>query len=106
VQEAKAADVHVGIIVMLGIGGDRYAPGHVDDTIAVVNQLGLGADDIVYFSEFVDEPGSEYSAQARLAGIRPLTGDEIHAQASAMRRGFHLPDATKISVYDIREFIY
>jgi radical SAM superfamily enzyme YgiQ (UPF0313 family) len=106
VQEAKAADVHVGIIVMLGIGGDRYAQGHVDDTIAVIRRLDLGADDIVYFSEFVDEPGSEYSAQARMAGIRPLTRDEIHSQARAMRNGFHLPDATKISVYDIREFIY
>lgn len=106
VRAARAAGVHVGVIVMLGIGGDRYAAGHVADTIAVVNSLELGPGDILYFSEFVDEPGSEYEAEARAAGLRPLRGEEMQAQANAIRAGLRFTQAPRISVYDIREFIY
>jgi hypothetical protein len=102
----QAANVHVGVIVMLGIGGARYAAGHVADTIAVVNTLGLDAGDILYFSEFVDEAGSEYAARADAAGVRPLTGAERRAQASAIRAGLHFAHAPKIAAYDIREFLY
>jgi hypothetical protein len=106
VNEAKAAGVHVGVIVMLGIGGDRYADGHVADTVAVVNSLGLDQGDIVYLSEFVDEPGSDYAALAQAEGIRALDGAQIRAQASAIRAGLRFAEPPKIAVYDIREFIY
>lgn len=106
VRAARAAGVHVGVIVLLGIGGDRYAQGHVDDTVAVVNSLGLNSRDIVYFSEFVDEPGTEYGADAASAGIRALTGAQVRAQAAAIRAGLRFEQPPKIATYDIREFIY
>jgi hypothetical protein len=106
VQAAKAANVHVGVIVMLGIGGERYASGHIADTIDVVNTLGLDTGDILYFSEFVDESGSEYAARAQEASIRPLTGAEVRAQVSAIRAGLRFERAPKIAAYDIREFLY
>jgi hypothetical protein len=106
VGEATAAGVHVGVIVMLGIGGDRYAAGHVADSVAALNRLGLDRNDIVYLSEFVDEPGSDYAAQAQAAGIRSLTGAEVRAQASAIRAGLRFAGPPKIATYDIREFIY
>lgn len=106
VLAAKAANVHVGVIVMLGIGGARYAAGHVADTIAVVNTLGLDQDDILYFSEFVDEVGSEYAARAEVDGVQPLTGTAVRAQASAIRAGLRFEHAPKIAAYDIREFLY
>jgi radical SAM superfamily enzyme YgiQ (UPF0313 family) len=106
VNEAKAAGVYIGVIVMLGIGGDCYAAGHVADTVTVVNSLGLDQGDIVYLSEFVDEPGSDYAAQARAEGIRALTGIEVRAQASAIRASLQFAEPPKIAVYDIRESIY
>jgi radical SAM superfamily enzyme YgiQ (UPF0313 family) len=106
VQAAKSAKVHVGVIVMLGIGGARYAAGHVADTIAVVNTLGLDQDDILYFSEFVDEAGSEYAASAEMDGVQPLTGTAVRAQARAIRAGLRFEHAPKIAAYDIREFLY
>jgi hypothetical protein len=106
VGEAKAAGVHVGVILMLGIGGDGYAAGHVADTVAVVNSLELDRGDILYFSEFVDAPGSDYAVQAQAAGIRALAGAEVQAQASAIRTGLRFAELPKIAVYDIREFIY
>lgn len=106
VRAAKAAGVRVGVIVMLGIGGDRYATSHVADTVAAVNAFDLGADDILYLSEFVDEPESEYDTAARASGLRPLTGEEMQAQANAIRAGLRFAQAPRISTYDIREFIY
>ncbi len=56
----KAAGVAASVIVMTGIGGERYAESHVCGTIAALNAMPLGAGDIIYFSPFVDQPGSEY----------------------------------------------
>jgi hypothetical protein len=106
VQAAKVAGANVGVIIMLGIGGERYAAGHVADTIAVVNSLGLDASDILYFSPFVDEPGSEYDALTSAAGVRPLTGEEIQDQGRAIRAGLRFVALPRISTYDVREFIY
>jgi hypothetical protein len=106
VNEAKAAGVHIGVIVMLAIGGNRYAVGHVADTVEVINSLGLDHGDILYFSEFVDEPGSDYAAQAQAEEIRALTDAEVRAQASAIRSGLRFAQPPKIAVYDIRESIY
>jgi len=72
----------------------------------VINTLALDTGDILYFSEFVDEPGSEYAARAQEAGMRPLTGVEVRAQASAIRTGLRFEHAPKIAAYDIREFLY
>lgn len=106
VGAAKAAGVRVGVIVMLGLGGDRYAAGHIADTATVVSGLGLDDGDIVYFSPFVDEPGSDYDVLAQEAGIRPLSGTEMRAQEAALRSGLRLAGSPKLARYDVREFIY
>ena len=106
VRAVKAAGVNVGMIVMLGIGGDRYADGHVRDSLALLNDLPLDAGDMVYFSEFVDEPGSAYAEAAQAEGIQPLTGEAIRQQAKTIRAGLRFPIPPRISAYDIREFIY
>jgi len=106
VRAAKAAGVNVGMIVMLGIGGDRYAEGHVRDSLALLNDLPLDAGDMVYFSEFVDEPSSEYAEAAQAEGIQPLSGEAIRQQAKAIRTGLRFPIPPRIAAYDIREFIY
>ncbi|RME45747.1 MAG: radical SAM protein [Chloroflexi bacterium] len=107
VKTIKAGGVAVGVVIMLGIGGDRYADDHVAHTVEAINAMDLGPGDIIYFSEFVDPPNSPYDARARAENIRPLTRPEIWAQEAAMRAGFRFRDGRpKISVYDIREFIY
>ena len=108
VDHVKAGGVAVGIIILAGAGGDQYADQHVRGTIEIVNRLPLDKNDLIYFSELVDFPGSDYSALARDAKIRPLTIAEIEHQMTQMRAGFdfHAADAPKASYYDIREFIY
>ncbi|MFQ6016280.1 MAG: radical SAM protein [Anaerolineae bacterium] len=109
VSTIKGGGIKVGVIIMTGIGGDRYAEGHVKNSIEAVNAMGLGEGDIVYFSRFVDHPGSEYARRAAAQGIRPLTREEVQEQTRRIKAGFIFPDPArppKVSVYDIREFIY
>ncbi len=106
-RTVKAGGVAVGIIILAGAGGDRFAEQHVRHTADIVNGMPLDADDLVYFSELVDYPGSDYSALAREQSIRPLSVEEIEAQTAQLRAQFRFGEhAPKISYYDVREFIY
>ena len=109
VCHVKAGGVAVGLVILAGAGGDRYAASHVQQTAALVNAMPLDANDLVYFSELVDYPGSEYSARAKEAGIRPMSIEEIEHQMAQMRAAFQFANkenSPKVSYYDIREFIY
>jgi radical SAM superfamily enzyme YgiQ (UPF0313 family) len=109
VRLLSAAGLRVSVIVMTGIGGEAYAASHVRETIAALNAMPLGAGDIVYFSPFVDHPGSEYGRLAAPVGIRPLHAAQVAGQEAAMRLAFRAMDPSRppqLSRYDIREFIY
>jgi len=109
VQAMKAAGLSVGIILLLGAGGHRFAAGHVRDTIALLNTLPLTRDDIVYFSELVVTPDMPYARDAVREGIRPLTPDEQVRQQEAIIAGLQMGDPDvrpRMSRYDIREFVY
>jgi radical SAM superfamily enzyme YgiQ (UPF0313 family) len=107
VRAAKAAGVRAGVIVMIGLGGDRYAAGHVTDTLTALNAMGLGAGDILYLSDLVEIPGTAYPSLASAAGIRALTPAEGSAQRQAIRDGLRFSDAPpKITSYTVTEFVY
>ncbi len=105
VRAIKSAGVHVGVIVMIGLGGDRYAAGHVADTLRVLNALQLGEGDLLYLSDLVEEPGTPYPRLAQQHGLRALDVAERTAQRTALRRGLQ-SNKVKISNYDVREFLY
>lgn len=109
VNDLKAGGVTVGVIILAGAGGAKYAEQHVRRTVNLINALPLARGDLIYFSELVDYPNAEHSALLQEADIRPLTIGEIEHQITLMRAGFrfaNFDDAPKVSYYDIREFIY
>jgi hypothetical protein len=107
VHTIRASGTHVGVVVMLGIGGAAYAAEHVAGTVEAVNAMRLGTGDIIYFSEFIDPPNATYGGWAQAEGIRPLRREEVWLQEAAMRAGFRFPAGSpRLSVYDIREFAY
>ncbi len=104
VRKIKGGGVSVGVIIMTGIGGRRFAQQHVADTVRVVNSMGLDQNDLVYFSEFIDSVGSDYSRIAARDGVEPLTHAETRIQMESIRSGLSFPRlAPTISVYDIHE---
>ncbi len=107
VRAIKAAGLAAGVIVMVGLGGDRFAEGHVTDTVAAVNAMRLGAGDFLYFSDLVPIPGTTYPMLADAGNIRALTAAERAAQRRAIHDGLRFAGPPpKIATYDIREFVY
>lgn len=109
VNHLKCAGVAVGLVILVGAGGDKHQDAHITGTVNLVNSLPLDQQDLIYFSELIDYPGSAYSELAQKAGIRSLTLGEIEHQIAEMRSGFAFREpnkSPKISYYDIREFVY
>ncbi len=109
VRRMKTAGLNVGVIAMVGVGGDRFAAAHVEQTIDAINAMELGDGDIVYLSDFVNHRGLPYERLARERGIRDLTGLELKAQRDEIRAGLHWKDPSEpaqVALYDIREFVY
>jgi len=107
VRTLRAAGVHVGVIVMVGVGGDRFAQNHVDRTVEVLNAMELGPGDIVYLSEFVEFPGSAYAHRARAEGIKALDDAAMKAQRRAIIEGLRFSGGRpKIARYSLQEYLY
>jgi hypothetical protein len=107
VHAIKAGGAQVGVILMVGLGGRAFAEGHVRDTVAAVNEMGLGAGDLLFFSELTEIPGTAYPKVAAAADIEPLPLQERLAQADAIRAGLRFAGpAPQMAKYDVREFIY
>ena len=105
----KEAGVAVSVIILLGAGGEAYFEDHVRGTVRAINAMPLRGGDLIYFSELVELPGSEYPRLARQAGIKPLSPERMREQERRMRAGFRwhsLSSPPQISRYDIREFMY
>jgi hypothetical protein len=109
VTTLKAAGLNASVIVMLGVGGDCYAHGHVADTLRLLNAMPLARGDLIYISDFRQLPDAPYNELATSQGIQPLSQPAIRAQEAAIRAGYQPHDPTdppQFSRYDIDEFIY
>jgi radical SAM superfamily enzyme YgiQ (UPF0313 family) len=107
VREFKSGGVAVGVIVMLGLGGDRFADAHVRDTARAITGMHLDPDDLLYFSELVDEPGSAYGTSMTERGVRALDAAACASQRRAIVNAIAFQGPRpKIATYDIREFVY
>ena len=103
----KAAGLAVGVIVMAGIGGDRYERSHVTRTLALLNAMPLSAGDLIYLSAFIVPPGTEYERRAAIRGIAPLDRDATQDQIGRLRAGLQFTDSgPRVARYDIEEFLY
>ena len=105
------AGIAAGVIVLLGVGGERFAAAHAARTAEVLTAMRLRPDDLVYFSEYVDDPGLAYGRRA--AGAPGPAAAPAGAQRRAAPRDRRRPSAPKTrarpprhATYDIREFVY
>jgi len=109
VASLKAASIAVSVIILLGAGGETYFEEHVARTVEALNAMPLDRGDLIYLSDFVELPGSEYGARAAAAGIQPLSPSRLRAQETLLRAGLRWTDpanAPRLARYDIREFLY
>jgi len=107
VRTIKAAGVSVAVIVMVGLGGDRFASAHVRDTSAALAAMRLGRGDLVYFSDLVETAGTAYPRQASEAGIGALSAEERREQRDIIQAALDpAPIGPRTARYDVREFVW
>lgn len=109
VVRLKEAGLQVGVILLVGVGGEAFAAGHVADSVALVNRLPLDEQDLVYLSELVEPPHGEYARQMAAARLTPLSPEQMQLQREALRSGLEGPPerrGPKVTTYDLREFVY
>lgn len=106
VNALKEAGIHVGVIVLLGAGGNLYAEAHIRETASLLNRLPWSKGDILYFSELIEPYADEYTRLAQQAGIHPLTSEQMREQRRQIEQSLSLPRGVQRATYDIREFVY
>jgi radical SAM superfamily enzyme YgiQ (UPF0313 family) len=104
------AGVATGVIVLLGAGGERFAEAHAVGTAEALSAMRLGPEDLVYFSEYVDEPGLAYGRRAAgapdLQPLPPRRSADLRRDILAALRPGDPARPPRSATYDIREFVY
>ena len=102
-----AAGISLGLIILVGAGGERLGLDHVEETVRVIEQLSLGGNDIIYLSPLITEPGRGYHRRLLDANSRPLDTLEIESELETFRTLFEGLKKPKPRVvrYDIRDFL-
>ncbi|HEX2522879.1 MAG TPA: radical SAM protein, partial [Terriglobia bacterium] len=108
VARLKSTGLSLGLIVLIGPGGDLFSDAHVEQTAALIRRMPLGPEDLIYLSPLHTSSDSEYARRAKQARIRALTSLEIEEQTRRMRASLTStqPPGPRLARYDIREFVY
>jgi radical SAM superfamily enzyme YgiQ (UPF0313 family) len=108
VQRLRAAGVSVGIIVLVGAGGERFAPVHLAETTRILRAMELSRRDLVYLARLTIHPGGAYARSAQRDGVEPLDTSAIDAQCEGLKTS--LPAASeggpRMARYEVDEFVY
>lgn len=103
VRAAKEAGLEVGLVVLVGAGGARFARAHVEETLALVSGLPLERRDLVFLSPLVVHPGGRYARRAADEGLTPLAPTELAAQTAALRAGLR---PRRTAPYALERWLY
>jgi radical SAM superfamily enzyme YgiQ (UPF0313 family) len=106
VEALHEAGIAVGLIVLLGAGGERYFNTHARRTAELLAQMELGPEDIVYFSELVEHPTADYARRAEAEGIEPLAPERLLDQRRSIEMALGSAFRARRAAYDVREFVY
>lgn len=109
VRRMKEGGLAVGVIILLGAGGEAFSRRHVAESTAALNAMPLDQDDIIYFSELIEtKEGMPTARNAFKQSLRPLSPAACLEQARQIEDGliFTGGSTPHISRYDIRDFIY
>lgn len=109
VNKIKSAGIDVGIIVLIGAGGKKYHKTHIADTVNVLNQMHLGQNDFIYFSDYYPQFNTDSIKNLDEDRIMPLEYEEMVRQKREIKKGLKYTEYSsppKITEYDIREFLY
>lgn len=105
----READIHVGVIVLIGAGGLEFYQMHVRETLDSLNAMGLGAGDYIYFSPLLIYPGGPYDESVQRAKITCLSPLQIRGQELEIRAGLKCDERRGkpyLAHYELESFVY
>ncbi len=94
-ENLKRAGISVGIIVLLGIGGELEEE-HKRETLEILKKIPFDNSDILYLSPYYPFPGAHPDKVSK---------EEIERELKFFS-SIDLKKKPRIAVYDIREFVY
>jgi len=103
----KKGGIDVGIIFLIGAGGNKYAEQHLVDSLELLKQLPLGKGDIIYLSELY-ETNLNYEKSMTKNNIPLPTRPNIRQWSNKFKSELKVKYTkdVKVSVYDINQFFY
>lgn len=105
----KKVGLVVGVIALLGAGGQDFAEAHVRETARLINELPLGRNDFIFFSPLVIYPHSRYAEQTSALEMAPLSAAEMRDQEQAIRDALHFNEQRgrpHLGRYELESFVY
>ncbi len=109
VLAARQGGVHVGVIVLIGAGGETFFDDHVHHTVELIRAMQLQRGDLVYLSPLVEMPDTEYYQFAKAENIPPLSSDRLVEQEQMIRDGLNTSptkDGPYVAHYEVANFVY
>jgi radical SAM superfamily enzyme YgiQ (UPF0313 family) len=106
IERCKEAGMRVGVILLVGAGGRRFAEQHLEHTAETLAALPLTEGDVVYLSPFVDPPHPAYRERLLAAGSASMTRDELKAELNRWMRTLSFVKPAKVTFYNIQEHLY
>jgi len=104
VDEIKAADIHLGLIILAGAGGSQLQERHIEDTVRVVSELELDNNDLLYLSPLSGDVEDEYSQRLTDSGSGTLHPFEVESEVAEFKRILRETSPARVARYDIRDF--
>lgn len=103
----KMGGVRLGIIFLVGAGGEFFRQKHLEDSLKLVKRLPLDSGDIIYISEFY-ETNPQYRSTMETRGIEVPTRLDIRTMSTEFKAAVKqmVPKGVSVSIYDIQQFIY
>jgi hypothetical protein len=109
VRAAKAGGLRVGVVVLVGAGGERFFDDHVRETVNVVRAMALEPGDFVYLSPLVIGQNAPYRQIAEAEGLQALGPERLAEQAQRMREGLRAALSRRgpyVAHYEVEQFVY
>jgi len=103
----KRGDINIGIILLIGAGGNKYASKHLADSTKLLEQMPLGKGDIIYLSELY-KTNVNYEKSMDEGNIPLPTRQDIRRWSNEFKSILkkQCPKDVQVSVYDINQFFY
>lgn len=111
VEHLHTAKIGVGAIILVGAGGEKYKEQHELETLELLKSMELNSNDIIYFSEIVTHPNTQYAIGMENENIQPCSNADMEKQILFMKSKIKAwypegKNSPQIAKYEIRDFLY